>query len=551
MSLPAKLSDESVKALTSLILSRTPAKTLNAFILDDEYARYIRYQDNPVGFIETELGERLTDDIKIMMESVRDNPITIAISANGTGKTHGAARVATWFYRCCPKVKVFTAAAPPYDNLKNLLWGEIGSVTRAHPELFSDSIQTTMDIRRGPEDYLIGVTIPSTSEDKEARFSGKHRPFMLFVLDEGDAIPDEVYSGIESCMSGGHARLLIMFNPRKPSGAVYRMIRDAEAGKGEANVVYLSAFRHPNVLTGEDVIPGAVTRGKTVKRINLWTRPFREGDKDSARSTFILPEFLEGAVVERKKGIFFPPLKPGKYKILNSAFSYMTLGQYPAQGSNQLISEEWVSAARARHDVYTATYGETPPVGAKGIMGLDVAEMGDDSNVAVGRYGGYLTPFDSWGGVDTVETGDVAIKWYHTHPGINRANVDANGYGAGVAPHMQKFGEGVVATGIKVTWKPTIKTELGDFKILRDELLWRVREWLRTDPGAMLPPDEDLLEELMVPTYNTDTGYVEIMRTDKMKELLGRSPDHLMALAMTFAGAGGFFDGCDFKSFPD
>ena len=44
---------------------------------------------------------------------------------------------------------------------------------------------------------------------------------------------------------------------------------------------------------------------------------------------------------------------------------------------------------------------------------------------------------------------------------------------------------------------------------------------------------------------------MEVMKTDKMKEELGRSPDKLMALALTFAGAGGFFDGCDFKAFPD
>ena len=347
-------------------------------------------------------------------------------------------------------------------------------------------------------------------------------------------------------MSGGFVRLLIMFNPRHAAGPVYRMIRDKTA-----NVVHLSAFRHPNVITGKDLIPGAVSRDVTVRRINEWTRPIRPGDKVSERSVYTLPVFLVGVIGYSQAGKAFAPLEAGQYKIKNPCFSYMVLGCYPAQGSNQLISEEWVSAARARYDVYVATYGETPPVGAKGIMGLDVAEMGDDNNVAVGRYGGYLTPFDTWGGVDTIETGDVAIKWYGHHPGIDRANVDATGVGVGVAPHMQKFGEGVVATGIKVASKPTISSELGEFKILRDELLWRIREWLRCDPGAMLPPDEDLLEELMVPTYCTDTGYVEVIKTKEMKELLARSPDHLMALAMTFAGAGGFFDGCDFKAFPD
>ena len=103
----------------------------------------------------------------------------------------------------------------------------------------------------------------------------------------------------------------------------------------------------------------------------------------------------------------------------------------------------------------------------------------------------------------------------------------------------------------KLSNKSNNKTEIGDFRILRDELLWLVREWLRTDPGAMLPPDEDLIEELLAPTYDTDSGKVEVMKTKKLKELLARSPDRLMSLAMTFAGMGGFFDECDFQDFPD
>jgi hypothetical protein len=327
------------------------------------------------------------------------------------------------------------------------------------------------------------------------------------------------------------------------------MIRDARVGAGEAHVVHLSAFRHPNVITGKDTIPGAVTRDKTIKRINLWCRPLRPGDKESERSVFTLPDFLAGTTTERKKGIYFPRLQPGKYKIVNPAFSYMVLGQYPAQGSNQLISEEWISAARIRHDLYVAEYGDAPPQAGRGIMGLDVAEMGDDENIAVARYGGYLTQFDAWSEVDPRVTGVKAVAWYQDHEGITRANVDATGVGSGVAPHMQET-EGVVATGIKVAESPTVTTELGDFGLLRDELLWRVKEWLRTDSSAMLPPDEDLIEELMALTYDTSTGKVRVIKTDEMKTILGRSPDRLMALAMTFAGSTGFFSDCDFEAFP-
>ena len=506
---------------------------------------YDQYQNDPVGFCEKELGETLTPDVIKMMESVRDYPITVAVSSNATGKSHGAARVAVWFYQAFKNCKVFTAAAPPYSNLENILWGEIGTIVARHPEMFESHKITSLDIRRGSEDFLTGVSIPSSGTDKEreAKFSGKHQEHMLFVLDEGDAIPEDVYKGIESCMSGGHVRLLIMLNPRQAAGTVYRMQRDKTA-----NVVHLSALNHPNVLTGEDVIPGAVTRDTTVRRINEWTRPAHPDERIEKDSLFELPEFLVGAIASKQGGGTYPPLEPGRRKITNPAFSYMVLGQYPAQGVNQLISSEWISRARARYDIYVLEHGDVPPKGTTGIMGQDCAEMGDDLNVAVGRYGGYLTEFTPWSGVDPIETGSKAVDWYKSHPGIKRANVDATGVGAGVAPHMQLAG--CVAIGIKVAERPTIKTEIGEFRILRDQLWWMCREWLRTDPSAMLPPNEELIEELTTPTYNTDSGKIEVMKKTDMKEILKRSPNYADALCMTFAGQSGFFADCSIEDFP-
>ena len=505
-------------------------------------SQYEEYQNDPVGFCTEVLKETITDDVQAMMESVRDHQITVAVSANATGKTHGAARVSVWFYSAHPNCKVFTAAAPPFENLKNILWGEIGSVVAKHPELFESQTVTSLDIRRGPEDFLTGVTIPSsgTAEEREAKFSGKHQEHLLFVLDEGDAIPDDVYKGIESCMSGGiKVRLLIMLNPRHASGAVWRMQRDRTA-----NIVHLSAFRHPNVITGNNIIPGAVDRETTVRRINLWARPLKPGEKADKETVFTLPGFLEGTQAKRQgDGGMYPPLIAGKYKIINPALAYMTLGRYPAAGSNQLISREWISRARARYDIYVIEHGDVPPVGTTGVMGLDCADMGDDLNVAVGRYGGYLTLFTDWGGIDTILTGSRAVDWYNDHKGISHVNVDATGVGAGVAPHMARAN--CNASGIMVASKPTMTTEIGEFRILRDELWWRTREWLRADSGSMLPPNEELIEELMCPTYNIGSGKIEVMKKDDMKEILGRSPNKADALCLTFTEFDKAFDPSD------
>jgi len=489
------------------------------------------YQDDPVGFCEDQFQEQYTDDIKTMMVSVRDYPVTIAKSCNAPGKTHAAARIASWFIKCFPDSQVYTAAAPPEDNLKKLLWGEIGTLIDKFPKLFGEFKQNVLHLERNPKSFLTGVTVPTTGDSavRQAKFAGKHAPHLLFIVDEADAVPEEVYKGIESCMSGGHFRLLCMFNPRAESGPVYRMERD-----GLANVVTISAFNHPNVVTGENIIPGAVDRETTVRRINQWCRKVREGGA-LGKDCFELPAFLVGAVAKDQKGKPFPPLMAGFYEIINSAFSYMVLGKYPAQGVNQLISREWTAAARARWDLYVSKFGEVPPQGVSGIMGFDVAEFGDDLTRAYFRYGGYVerqTAETGWGGVDMMETGDKGSVIYHKRT-LRACAVDANGVGAGVAPHMRRLR--CNAHGIKVQERATETTEQGEFGILRDQLWWACREWLRVDTGSMLPPDEELLEELHTATYEIRGKYIKIMDKDTFKELLKRSPNSADALCLTFA----------------
>ena len=364
---------------------------------------YYKYQRDPIGFTRDILGTEVTDDVAGMMMSVLENTYTIAKSANATGKTHAAAHLALWWWACYPESQVYTAAAPPEANLKRLLWGEIGKITRRKHEMFSAyRILQTMLVERNPSEFVVGVSIPTqgTEAEREARFSGKHAPYLMFIVDEGDAVPQSVYKGIESCMSGGNVRMLIMFNPRAKAGPVYRMERNREA-----HVVEMSAFNHPNVVTGEDQIPGAVNRETTLRRIMEWTRPLIEGEVEG-ELTFRVPDFLVGEKCKLKDSSMSAELLPGPRKIMNPEFSYMVLARYPAAGPRQLVSDEDVARARARYDVYTAIHGEFPPKGAKGILGCDIAEFGTDFNSVCKRFGGLVLPFVQWAGVDVVMSGD-------------------------------------------------------------------------------------------------------------------------------------------------
>jgi hypothetical protein len=491
------------------------------------HSAYPQYQGDPIAFCDKVFGQKFTEDAQAVLRSVRDHTVTIAKSANATGKTHCAAYLALWWFLSFPKSQVYTCAAPPEDNLKLLLWGQIGSVLGKHEQLFRDFRLSSLHLERSSDSFLTGVTIPlaGTTQQREAKFSGKHAAHLLFIVDEGDAVPDEVYRGIESCMSGGHARLLVMFNPRHESGPVYIKERDRQA-----NVIELSAFRHPNVQTGVDTIPGAVTRDATVRRINEWSRALAETEKPD-HECFMVPQFLVGTVAKSFNDVEYPPLTAGFRRVTNPAFSYMVLGQYPSQADNQLISRAWVSAARSRWDLYASKHGEVPPEGTKAIMGQDVAELGPDDNVAAFRYGGWVSKFEKWRGVDTLVSGERAAALYKAR-NVSFCNVDATGVGAGVYPVMNR--DGCKANRIMVASSPEFATEIGEFGCMRDQLYWSLREWLRTDPGAMLPPDERLVEELVVPTYSVQKGKLKIMEKQTMRDLLKRSPDTMEALMLTF-----------------
>jgi hypothetical protein len=497
-----------------------------------DHVKYIKYKDDPIGFCSNVLEISLTKDMVSICNSVINNQITIVKSANAIGKTFCAASLAAWFYKCRENAQVYTTAAPPVDNLKRILWGEISKLIDRKKAVFEKDKITRFNISRSESSFIVGVSIPTsgTVEQREAKFSGKHASNLMFIVDEGDAVPLEIYKGIESCMSGGDVKLLVLFNPRMQSGKLYQMEIE-----NTAKVVKASAFNHPNVVTGKNLIKGAVTREITVRRINEWTRQLMEVEIIDGEC-FEIPEYLVNAAATAQDGSIYPPLEGGHRKIISNEFSYMVLGEYPSQSETQLISDDWIMKARNRWDEYVSVNGE---IQVNPIMGLDIAEYGKDYNVACLREGNFVARFNMWMGIDVIKSGDRAVTIYNDK-NVSLVVVDATGVGAGVAPYMArqtvKSGK-VKAVSIKVSERPHygyVKSELGDFYQLRDQLWWAVREWLRLEE-AMLPPDEFLIQELKTPTYRIINGKIKIVEKDKMREILRRSTDRADSLCLTFS----------------
>lgn len=520
-----------VDALVNQLKRAYPQEYLKAW--SEDY-RFLKYQDSPQRFGEEVLKERYTDDMKKLMQAVVDNSTVAAISGNGVGKTFCAATIAIWHFLCFPNSQTFCLSAPPESNLRRLLWGEIWKKVRKYPHIFEKFKQTDMQIARSEWSYVVGITIPQsgTDEQREAKTSGKHAPYLMFIADESDGIGDPVYKGIDSCKSGGVAKLLCLYNPRRSTGYVYRAVRD-----GIAKTINVSVFTHPNVTSGENIIPGAVTRNKTLCRIHEQTLPVNDEEGKNDPSCFEVPNFLVGCVGISDSGKEYPPLMPGYRKIIDNRFYYQVLGIYGGTGENQLIQKEWVDAARARWDLYRIQFGENPPEAVRPIFGWDIADLGDDQNSLCKRYGSWVSRFEKWRSITPDES---AIRVAETAKHYKSANVMTDSCGVGAPCHSLLRKQKVKATRVMAAEKPTKKADLpggeqkAEFRNLRDQLWWEVRLWISSDT-AMIPPDELLMEELLAADYEEKNGKICIMPKEKMRALLGRSPDTADSLCLTFA----------------
>jgi hypothetical protein len=509
---------------------------------------YTVYQGNPVGFCEDVLGAKLWSKQEELLEAVRDYEIVHVRSATGVGKTFALSHIAAWIYKSFPDAQVYTTTAPPEANLKRLLWAEIFTLAKDFPELFAeDDVLASMLITRHPKQFITGVTIPTSSseEDIETKWSGKHSPVLAFLIDEGDGIPDPVFRGADGCMSGGvFVRQCVCYNPKKKSGEVYR--REKE---GRAYVMEMSALDHPNVTTGQNVIPGAVTQQSVIRRIHLWTEP-KPIEKEIDSTCWMIPEFLIGIIGTMTDGSEIPPLMPGWRVVIDDQFWYKVLGQYPPGGIDQLIWDEWIDNAVSLWESMRAMNSGAviPPQGVRPTMGFDVADLGPDHNALAFRYGIWWEPPELFKEVDPVRAAEKAADRC-IEKNARLCRVDATGIGAGGPASMVKRGKELKKRiiAVRVMVAETARgyadedADFAAFAQLRDEGYWSMRTAFRTGKVA-LPPEtynetcRRLHESLAAMTYEiTGKNLIKVLTKRIIRKRLGYSPDEMEAFMLTYA----------------
>ena len=430
----------------------------------------LRLQRDPVGFVKLCWPDAVLWEKQIeVAESVVGHKRVTVRSGHGVGKSWLMARLAIWFLTVFKPSKVVTTA-PTWTQVEKVLWGEIAAAYRSSRiplggELLSTQWKVSEDC------FALGISTREGVDQRDfgsTKLQGFHSPNLLVILDEAAGVPPETWTGATSLATGANNRIVAIGNPASPSGPFYDTFKSPIWHKIE-----ISCLEHPNVATGEIVIPGAVSRD--------W-------------------------VEERK----------AEWGETSPLFQAKVLGQFPVEGSDTLIPLSWVERA-----VNAVTEGD-----ARKSVGCDVARFGEDETVIFKSVGNTYELAEHVNKQPTNETAGRLIRVAKDSDSEFVA-VDDTGVGGGVTDMLREQGMSVVPVNFGAAAEDSER-----FANLKAEIFWCLREDFEKS-RISIPNDTVLINQLASIKYAmTSKGQIKIESKDDAKKRGLRSPDRADALAI-------------------
>ena len=423
-----------------------------------------------------------------ILEAVRDHRRVAVPSCHESGKTFVASVAAVWWLMSHTPAKVITTA-PTNRQVKDLLWAEIRArafdfKTRLGPgsEAFGSPNQMGWEIPDCPQWFATGfASTADKASENASRLQGYHSPHMLVILDEAGGIQREVWAAVDSMLTSGNAKVLAIGQPQ--AGTEFERV----CRSPDWRVMPISAFDCPNFKPGATPMPWGVTP--------KWAEEMRR-----------------------------------RWGVTSSVYQTKVLGQFPEGAVDTLMSLADVERAVQRAP---ADWSKSP-VG----IGCDVARFGSDETVIYVVQGGRILEVVAFAGQDTMKTAGAVIRLARTH-GLQPQDgyliaIDDTGVGGGVTDRLREQDWYVEAVNFGA--KPTSTLDEEKFVNRRMELWWNLRDWVRTIAaiGDVADDVKDALRaDLVAPKYEQKSdGRIALEAKDKIRERVGRSPDHGDALAL-------------------
>jgi phage terminase large subunit len=465
----------------------------------DDPKRFAVYRDTPYDFFADVWGvlpwdpeqpdvAGLTPDQCTLIDAIVAGETNIAIkSGHSLGKTYLLALVLLWWLYGRGGKVVTTAST--WGQVERILWVEIAKQHQAaRVTLPGDLMQTELRVAKGW--FAVGI-----STDNPTAFQGFHDPNLLVLVDEAPGVEAKIHDSIGSLATGEKNVVVKVGNPTESSGPFYEHFR-----KGNWCRLHFSPFRHPNVLMGREVIPGAVTL--------KWIE-----DKKA--------EWGEGSPI----------------------YASRVLGEFPEGGVRSVVPLPWVDRAMA--PAFRDKIREAVDPMERVILACDVARYGDDRTTIAVRKGGYVSRVEVLPSMDLMDLVGTLVA-LRAEVGAHEIVVDVVGLGSGVVDRLQELGEPV--WGFHSGSRPSDKSM---YQNRRAEMWFRGRRMLELEQLA-LPDDDDLRADLTTPTYTMhSTGKLKIESKEDMKRRGLRSTDLADAVLMTLALDLGTEDEPEMERDPD
>ena len=401
----------------------------------------------------------------------------------------GSAIAVTFLNLYWPSIIITTA--PTNNQVKNLLWKEIGSIYRKNTDLRGKC--NLQEIRIDPDWYMLGF-----STDKPYRMEGFHDANILWILDEAKGLEQWLFDAVEGSMTGGQARILeLSTTDGADQQCSFRKHHSQE--RSAWNCIKFSAYDSPFVN------PSKFPREKKYMNQDLFKygRPKNKSEWPKK----LQPEIQitnEPDIKEKRK--MWEIKRPDLWET-------KVLGEFAKESEYNLIPLAWVESAI--NAVVDAGDGATR-------YGFDVARMGNDQCVLTKMTGKTVEFQDTWGKKKlSWSVGKLMAETKLS----DIINVDACGVGAGVFDDLAEQGHAAVGLDSAASAFDT-KT----YKNLRAEMWFNARaifeEQYENGNVISIPDDDELIEDLTGIRYKPlPNGQYLMENKEEYKKRLGRSPD--------------------------
>ena len=501
------------------------------------------WDSDPKGWGMAKLREFFWSEQVTILRSMAENRYTAVQSCHDSGKSFIAARAAVkWLDQYEPGEAFVVSTAPTTAQVNAILWREI---QRAHGK--NDSFKGKITTAGYPQ-WKIGGEIVGygrkPADYSQSAFQGIHARYVLVIVDEACGVDANLFTAVDALVTNANARVLAIGNPDDPTSHFATICKP---GSGW-NVIRIDGLRTPNFT--RDLVewldcPQCREYGRDE---NLLTRLFREEAlpyseeyvPESLRDMLLSPLWVEERL-HRWVGNPGPEQTLSELAVLSPLFVSKVRGLFPDNNAQGLIPLGWVEQAMARYRDWQDEGAPPSPMHdvERDVLGVDVADQGEDSTVVAFRRGSRVTELRKYRMSDTMETTGYVKASMSSRPG-SVAIVDSIGVGAGVLSRLRE--QKVRAIGFVASGSAKGLTDrTGEFRFsnLRAAAWWRLRELLDpSQPGGsqvLLPDSEILKADLTVPHWKVlSGGAIQVESKDDIRKRLGRSTDEGDAVVMCF-----------------